>query len=219
MNQYPRRLYRSTDDSVIAGVAGGLAAYMDLDSALVRVIWLLSIFVTGSLTFWIYLIMMVVVPAEPSDWPAQSQWAPGGAPGWFTAGYTPPPSSGPAGAPGAPGAPGAASTDPNATIPGTPPSPAPGGWWGGDWRSQRRQERWERRQERWQTRWQNRSDRAEYRSYGGPGLAFGLMLVLIGGLLAWHQFDPNFDLNAAWPIAIIAFGAILVSSSFRFRNR
>jgi phage shock protein PspC (stress-responsive transcriptional regulator) len=210
VNQYPRRLYRSTDDSVIAGVAGGLAAYMDVDSALVRLIWVLSIFVTGSLTFWIYLVMMIVVPPEPSDWPAQSGWAPGGAP-----------LSGQAGAPGAaPGsAPGSApASDPNATMPGAPPAPAPGGWWAGDWRSQRRQDRWERRQEKWQARWQARSDRAEYHSYGGPGLTFGLMLVLIGGLLAWHQFDSNFDLNAAWPIAIIAFGAILVSSSFRFRN-
>jgi len=64
-----------------------------------------------------------------------------------------------------------------------------------------------------------RARNREYHSYGGPGLFFGLMLVLVGGLLAWHQFDANFDLANVWPIAIIAFGAILVSTSFRFRFR
>jgi hypothetical protein len=94
-------------------------------------------------------------------------------------------------------------------------APAPGWGWGYDWRSQRRQERWQRRAERWQ----QRADRHEYRSYGGPSLVFGLLLILVGGLLAWHQVDPNFDLNITWPVVVIAFGAILVVSSLRFRDK
>jgi phage shock protein C len=195
----PRRLYRSADDRIFAGVAGGLGEYLEMDPVVVRIIWFLSIFVTGSLTFWVYLIMMIVVPLEPTEWPPQSPWAPGGAPAGYQTGYTPPP---PGNAP-----------DPSAS--GQPPAPAPGGWWSNDWRGQWRQEHWQQRAERWQ----RRADRHEYHSYGGPGLVFGLLLVLIGGLLAWHQLDPNFDLNLTWPIVIIAFGAILVVSSFRFRDR
>ena len=76
----PRRLYRSADDRILAGVCGGVAAYFDVDPVIVRIIWFLSVFFTGSLTFWAYLIMIVVVPIEPAEWPPQSPWAPGGAP-------------------------------------------------------------------------------------------------------------------------------------------
>jgi len=216
----PRRLYRTADDRILAGVAGGVAAYFDVDPVIVRIIWFLSIFFTGTLTFWAYLIMIIVVPLEPSEWPPQSPWAPGGGPGGYVAGYTPPATAGSpdagasASTEGAGGAAGPA-TEPGA-VPGTPSpaAPVPGGPWGGDWRSQWRQERWQARAERWQ----QRADRHE-RGYGGPGLVFGLFLILVGGMLAWHQFDPNFDLSVTWPVVIIAFGGILVLSSLRFRDR
>ena len=230
----PSRLYRSNDDRVISGIAGGMAEYFDMDPALVRVLWVLSVFVTGSVTLWIYIVRMLGVPTAPSDWPGQTPWAPGGAPvGTAPSGYSAnyaPPGSGPAPADAAPSGPAPAGSapaaDPSATSPGTPPPPAPGGWqsgwqgwqggpWNNDWRSQRHQERWQRRQERWQ----QRTEDAGYHSFGGPGIVFGLMLVLVGGLLAWHQFDPNFDFNVTWPVAIIALGAILVASSLRFKSR
>jgi phage shock protein C len=224
----PRRLYRSADDRIFAGVAGGMAAYFDIDPVIVRIIWFLSIFFTGSLTFWVYLIMIAVVPPEPTDWPSQSGWTPSQRPFGYEASYAPPSSYGPpaagaapAGGPTAadasgsvpPGAPGAPGADPNA-APGMP-SPAPGGWWSNDWRWQRRQERWQRRAERWQ----QKAERHEYRDYGGPGLVFGLLLILGGGMLAWHQFDPNFDLGLTWPVLVIAVGAILVISSIRRADR
>jgi phage shock protein PspC (stress-responsive transcriptional regulator) len=225
----PRRLYRSADDRILAGVAGGVAAYFDVDPVIVRIIWFLSIFFTGSLTFWAYIVMIFVVPLEPSEWPAQSPWAPGGGPAGYAAAYTPPTTTGPADAgtnppadaatgaqTGGPAAPSDATAGPgNAT--GMPPAgaPAPGWGWGYDWRTQRRQERWQRRAERWQ----QRTERHEYRSYGGPSLVFGLLLILVGGMLAWHQVDPNFDLNITWPVIVIAFGALLVVSSLRFRDK
>ena len=45
-----RRLYRSAYDRILAGVAGGVAAYFDVDPVIVRVIWFLSVFFSGSLT-------------------------------------------------------------------------------------------------------------------------------------------------------------------------
>jgi phage shock protein PspC (stress-responsive transcriptional regulator) len=57
-----KRLYRSVDDRMIAGVCGGIAEYFDIDPTLVRLLFVLGIFVTGSGLFWAYLIMMIVVP-------------------------------------------------------------------------------------------------------------------------------------------------------------
>ena len=213
----PLRLYRSVDDRVIAGVAGGVAAYFGVDSAIVRIIWFLSFFVTGSLTFWVYLIMIAVVPPEPADWPGQSPWAPGGQPLGFQTGYSAPSTGTYPGSYQSPSA-GTNPADPNSApdaATGSTPAGQTGfaaadGTSGWGWRTQRDQQRWQRRQERWQ----GYADRDER---GGPGLVFGLLLILGGGILAWHQFDPSLDLALTWPVLIIAFGAILVVSSFRAR--
>src|ERR1035437_7567240 len=94
MNSNPRRLYRTSDDRMIAGVAGGVAAYFDVDPIIVRILWFISVFVTASMSFWAYVIMIFVVPQEPAEWPAQSPWAPGGAPAGYGAGYAPPAATG-----------------------------------------------------------------------------------------------------------------------------
>jgi hypothetical protein len=59
----------------------------------------------------------------------------------------------------------------------------------------------------------------EVRGRGNGGLMFGLILIVVGGLLAWHQIDPNIDLGLAWPIGVVALGVVLVASSVRFGNR
>ncbi|MFI5259477.1 MAG: PspC domain-containing protein [Candidatus Limnocylindrales bacterium] len=218
----PRRLYRSADDRIFAGVAGGVAAYFDVDPVIVRIIWFLSVPFSGTLTFWAYVVMILVVPLEPSEWPQQSPWAPGGAPLGYGAGYTPTtPGTGPATAPDAPGAPvdagaapgavptGTQAFGPGTTAPGSTGAPAAGGWWGSDWRSQRRAERWQRRAER----------HAYRNEHGGPGLVFGLLLILVGGLLVLQQAVPSFNVNLTWPIVIIGLGAILIASSLRFGGR
>ena len=60
-----RRLYRSQDDRVLAGVCGGLGAYFGIDPTIVRVIAVLSIFV-GGFGVIAYLILAIVVPMEGS---------------------------------------------------------------------------------------------------------------------------------------------------------
>jgi phage shock protein PspC (stress-responsive transcriptional regulator) len=64
MGEHVKRLYRSRDERVIGGICGGMAKYFNTDPVLVRVLWVLSIFLFG----WgilAYLILRFVVPLEP----------------------------------------------------------------------------------------------------------------------------------------------------------
>jgi phage shock protein PspC (stress-responsive transcriptional regulator) len=51
---------------MIAGVCGGLAAYLDIDSTLVRLAFAILLFASG-IGFPIYLILWVIMPEEDSD--------------------------------------------------------------------------------------------------------------------------------------------------------
>ena len=59
-----RRLYRCRDNRVLAGVAGGVAEFFDLDPTLVRVLWFLSTFF-GGITLVLYVGLAIIVPLEP----------------------------------------------------------------------------------------------------------------------------------------------------------
>jgi phage shock protein PspC (stress-responsive transcriptional regulator) len=61
-----KQLYRSTNNKIIGGVAGGIAEYVDLDVTLVRLIWVLSFFAGG---IFVYLICWIIFPeaAENED--------------------------------------------------------------------------------------------------------------------------------------------------------
>ena len=57
------RLYRSPDDRMLAGVAGGLAENFGIDPSLVRIVWAVLIVLTGgSRLFLVYVVMAIVVP-------------------------------------------------------------------------------------------------------------------------------------------------------------
>ena len=59
-----RRLVRSRYDKKIAGVCAGVARYLDLDTNLVRLIWLLAFLLagTGGLA---YIVAWIIMPMEP----------------------------------------------------------------------------------------------------------------------------------------------------------
>jgi phage shock protein PspC (stress-responsive transcriptional regulator) len=59
-----RRLYRSENDRVIGGVCGGLANYLRIDPAIVRIIFALITFGGFGSGILIYLILWVVVPSK-----------------------------------------------------------------------------------------------------------------------------------------------------------
>lgn len=59
-----RRLYRCRHDRQLAGVAGGMAEYFDIDPTVVRVLWILSVFF-GGFSLLLYLVLAVIIPLEP----------------------------------------------------------------------------------------------------------------------------------------------------------
>ncbi|HEX5040475.1 MAG TPA: PspC domain-containing protein [Candidatus Limnocylindria bacterium] len=60
-----RRLYRSRTDTVLGGVASGLAVYLNTDPALVRIAWAILVPLTGGAAFLAYIVGWIVVPEEP----------------------------------------------------------------------------------------------------------------------------------------------------------
>jgi phage shock protein C len=93
----PRRLYRSRDRQ-LAGVAGGMAEYLDVDPTVIRILWIVVAIASGGLALLAYFILALVIPQAPY---AMAPGAPGGwaaaaptgwstAPGASTAWTTPP---------------------------------------------------------------------------------------------------------------------------------
>ncbi len=60
-----KRLMRSSHDKKIAGVCGGLAEYFEIDPTIIRVVWLLAIFLGGT-GFLAYIILWIVLPVAPA---------------------------------------------------------------------------------------------------------------------------------------------------------
>lgn len=59
------KLYRSTRDRMMTGLIGGISEAIGMDSTLLRIIFVISIFATGGTTLLIYFIAALVVPKEP----------------------------------------------------------------------------------------------------------------------------------------------------------
>ena len=61
-----KKLYRSGKDKTLGGIVGGLGEYFEMDSVLLRLLALFTIFVTGIVPGIIaYLIALLIVPKRP----------------------------------------------------------------------------------------------------------------------------------------------------------
>lgn len=58
----PKRLYALRDGALIGGVANGLAAYLNIDVTIVRVLWVIFAFVSSGFAILIYLLLMLILP-------------------------------------------------------------------------------------------------------------------------------------------------------------
>jgi len=63
-----KKLFRSTTDKMIGGVAGGLAEYFDIDTTLIRVLFIVVVFLGGG-GIIAYIILWIVVPEKPYELP------------------------------------------------------------------------------------------------------------------------------------------------------
>lgn len=59
-----KRLYKSSTDQKIAGVCGGIAEYLNIDSTVVRLIWVLIALAYGT-GILAYIICALIIPDRP----------------------------------------------------------------------------------------------------------------------------------------------------------
>ncbi|MDU8672926.1 PspC domain-containing protein [Paenibacillus polymyxa] len=59
------RIYRSSRDRVLTGVCGGLSDATGMDSTWIRILVVISFFITAGTTFMIYVIAALVISKEP----------------------------------------------------------------------------------------------------------------------------------------------------------
>jgi phage shock protein C len=59
------RLFRSRTDSKLLGVCGGIGTYLNIDSTLIRILFIVAGFVSAGMMILLYIIMGMVVPREP----------------------------------------------------------------------------------------------------------------------------------------------------------
>jgi phage shock protein C len=50
---------------MLGGVCGGIAQYFNLDPTVIRILFVLTLFITAGTMFIVYLVLLVVVPEEP----------------------------------------------------------------------------------------------------------------------------------------------------------
>jgi phage shock protein PspC (stress-responsive transcriptional regulator) len=68
-----RQLRRSADDRMLAGVAGGIARYLDVDVTIVRVAVVALTLLTGT-TAALYIAAWLLVPADGEDQSLAAAW-------------------------------------------------------------------------------------------------------------------------------------------------
>jgi phage shock protein C len=71
-----KRLYRSRNDRIIAGVCGGLGTYLGVDPVLIRVVTIILAVMSFGTVVLIYLLLALVMPLEP-DQPSAPPSPPG----------------------------------------------------------------------------------------------------------------------------------------------
>lgn len=63
-----RRLYRSEDERMLFGVAGGIAEYLDADPTVVRILMFVALLLLlGPCAVLAYVALALIVPAAPAE--------------------------------------------------------------------------------------------------------------------------------------------------------
>lgn len=221
-----RRLYRSRDERIFAGVAGGLASHLDIDPSIVRILWVVLVPLTGGFIILLYLVMAAIVPGQPLGDDRWAPWGPepGAAPDAAWTGYADDPTSAFEPLPPVPFARDAAAPGvPSAVPPAMPPMPplTPPAF--GDPTRSTTGARpampaarsapashplADDRRAPWPVRPEQPRDR-------GVPLIFGIVLVLIGAFSLARSVLPGIDWEAMLPLLLVVIGAAFLFGSVR----
>ena len=60
-----KRLYRSGNEKIIAGVCGGIAEYLNVDPVIIRLLWVLFT-LAGGAGIILYIIAWLIIPRNPN---------------------------------------------------------------------------------------------------------------------------------------------------------
>lgn len=60
-----KRLYRSRTNKILGGVCGGLGNYFNVDPVLIRLLWVIFIFISVGAGVLAYIIAWIIIPEEP----------------------------------------------------------------------------------------------------------------------------------------------------------
>ncbi|MGB3715378.1 MAG: PspC domain-containing protein [Candidatus Promineifilaceae bacterium] len=71
MSDDVKKLYRTQEDRMIAGVCSGLAAYFKIDATIIRVIFIILALFGGGIL--LYLLLWIFIPDEPDGSPEFDQ--------------------------------------------------------------------------------------------------------------------------------------------------
>jgi phage shock protein C len=218
MNEH---LYRSRDDRMLAGVAGGLAEIWDADPSLIRIVWAILIVLTGGIALLVYIVMAIVVPEEDEFHPAAPPVAPPP--------VAPPPpvpptpagseaSAGPedaAAAAVAPDAPVSSAFVATAVpVAAAPAAAAPTGWV-----DPSASPATSARASRQAARAARRAARRERGDNRTPGIVIGAILIFIGIVFFLQQWLPAFDFDLFWPLILVGLGVVLLVVGFTRDSR
>ena len=66
-----KKLFRQQKDKMIAGICSGLGEYFEIDPVIVRVLFVISLFMF-TIGFWIYIILWIIIPNKPLNTNTQS---------------------------------------------------------------------------------------------------------------------------------------------------
>jgi len=59
-----KRVYRSRNEKLIAGVCGGLGEYLGVDPVLIRIVWVVTVICAGT-GILAYILAWILIPKEP----------------------------------------------------------------------------------------------------------------------------------------------------------
>lgn len=61
-----KKLFRSANNRILAGVCGGVGEYLDIDPTVVRVVYVLLSLLTAFTGLLVYIVLWLIIPARPA---------------------------------------------------------------------------------------------------------------------------------------------------------